>query len=145
MRKNLGDSLASAGVKLLSAGVAAAVVLGGIATGVVWGAVSGPGGQACLVGAAVSAVALALGQAIVTASAKASSALTLALALLGYLAALAIIVVTLVTVDRDTAMPVRWAAVGVAAGSAGYLLGAAVMYRHLRILVFGEPASRDRD
>jgi len=132
------DSLAGAGAKLIRAGVIGAVSAGVIATTILWLVLNRGSGLMAAGGAVAAAVALALGQGIVTASARSASPVTLVAALLGYIVAIALVGITLVALDRTWDGAVRAAAIGAAAASAGYLVGAIAMYPRLRLLVFGD-------
>ena len=146
MSAGRSDSLASAALKLLAGGVISSIPISMLAIAIIWGTVSTRAGLSCTVGAGAGLVAMALSQAVLAGVSKLSPKATMMIALGTYAVAIAGTIAMLIWIDQHGSLTLLWVATGVVVAAFAYILGVALAYPKLRILLYSSqdtPESTD--
>jgi len=139
----MGESLRSAGAKLLAIGMAVSITITVIVAVVILLASSAQYARSYVIGAAVGILALVVSQVIVMLVSKLSELVILVVALCAYGAGLAGAVAALSWLSHRPGVIMLWTGLGVIIGACCYLVAVAVTYSRLRILIFNPPSSND--
>ena len=143
MTNQLGESLRTAGAKLLLAGLGLSVGVSAVVAVIVGFATGGHQALSYVIGAAIGVVALALSQVIVMLASKLPESLILVVALVAYAFGFICALLMLTWLKAHTGVAMLWTGIGVIVGAFSYLLAVAVFYPRLRILIFAPPSTDD--
>jgi len=130
------DSLVAAGNKFMIGGSSAAAAATLVGALVVWPIVSGRAAIACVTGGALALLTLALAQAILTATHKLKPGVSMAVAMGAYALTVGCAFGAYLLLKRQEWLPGFWIGMGILMGASGYVLGVAITWPRLRVLVF---------
>jgi len=135
-RPAAGDSLPTAGIKLLLSGAISSLTLGVILVGILWFTTDQHRALSAAIGVGMGLVAMGLGQAALAGAWKLSGLTTLAVAMGAYAVAIAAVIAGLVWIDAQEGLSVFWVGIGVVVAAFAYILAVALTYPRLRILLY---------